>query len=81
MVVRLSSKGQLIVPKAIRRSLSLKPGSQFRIKVIEDKIILEPLSNVSPVDQLYGKYAGTDLLSALEREHRLEVQDEGRLRS
>lgn len=76
MLAKLSSKGQLIIPKGIRRSLSLGPGSQFQVEVVDRKIILEPISNTSLVDQLYGKYSGTDMLDALEKEHRLEVQDE-----
>ena len=81
MLAKLSSKGQLIIPKGIRRSLALEPGSQFQVDVVDRKIILEPVSNTSPVDQLYGKYSGTDLLEALEEEHRLEVQDDKGLRS
>mgnify|MGYP001157796017 CR=1 FL=1 len=81
MLAKLSSKGQLIIPKGIRRFLALEPGSQFQVDVVDRKIILEPVSNASPVDQLYGKYSGTDLLDALEKEHRLEVQDEQGLRS
>ena len=75
MLAKLSSKGQLIIPKGIRRSLALEPGSQFQVGVVDGRIILEPVSNTSPVDQLYGKYSGTDLLEAMEDEHRLEVQD------
>jgi AbrB family looped-hinge helix DNA binding protein len=76
VLAKLSSKGQLIIPKGVRRSLALEPGAQFQIDVVEGRIILEPLSGSTPVDQLYGKYSGTDLLETLEDEHRLEVQEE-----
>jgi AbrB family looped-hinge helix DNA binding protein len=64
MVAKPSSKGQLIIPKEIRRSLALESGSQFQVDVVDRKIVLEPVSNASPVDQLYRKYSGTDLLDA-----------------
>jgi AbrB family looped-hinge helix DNA binding protein len=81
MKSKLSSKGQLIIPKAIRHSLALKSGSQFNIKVNNRKIILEPLEKDSPLNFLYGKYAGVDLLGPLEKEHQQEIEDEHNLRS
>jgi AbrB family looped-hinge helix DNA binding protein len=81
MKSRLSSKGQLIIPKAIRHSLALRSGSQFNIKVNNRKIILEPLQKDSPLDFLYGKYAGIDLLGPLETEHQQEIKYDHKLRS
>lgn len=81
MKAKLSSKGQLIIPKAIRRSMALGPGDQFQIEIANKKIILKPILKSSPVDSLYGKYAGTDLLGSLEKEHRQEIEDERRFRS
>ncbi|MBI4765759.1 MAG: AbrB/MazE/SpoVT family DNA-binding domain-containing protein [Deltaproteobacteria bacterium] len=37
MKSKLSSKGQLIIPKTIRHALALKSGSQFNIKVTTPK--------------------------------------------
>jgi AbrB family looped-hinge helix DNA binding protein len=76
MKSKLSSKGQLIIPKAIRHSLALKSGSQFNIRVNNRKIILEPIQKDSPWDLLYGKYAGIDLLGSLEKEHQKEIENE-----
>ncbi len=81
MLVRLSSKGQLIVPKAIRLALGLRPGAQLHMELVQDRIILEPVAPGSRIDALYGRYAGCDLLQALEEEHRREERDEWRLRS
>ena len=81
MLVRLSSKGQLIVPKAIRLALGLRPGAQLHMELIQDRIILEPVAPASSIDALYGKYAGCDLLQALEEEPGREERDERRLRS
>jgi len=81
MLVRLSSKGQLVVPKSIRVALGLRPGAQLHMELVQDRIILEPVAPASSIDALYGKYADCDLLQALEEEHRREERDEWRLRS
>ena len=80
MLVKLSSKGQLVIPKRIREALGLRSGMQFHIQVDERKVILEPVDS-SPADALYGKYADADLLTELEEEHRQEVSGEAPLRA
>ena len=62
MLGRLSSKGQIVIPKAV-------PGTELQVEVVEQKVVLEPVTSGSPIDALYGKYAEYDLLSALEQEH------------
>ena len=80
MVVRLSSKGQLVIPKPIRDALQLKAGSRFDAYLQEGKIILEPVET-SAVDALYGKYSDTDFLADLETEHQREVRHEATIRA
>ena len=53
MLAELSSKGQLVIPKSVRRSLGLKPGALFRVEVVEDKITLDPVVVVSPIEAPY----------------------------
>ncbi len=76
---RLSSKGQVVIPKPIRDALGLQAGTQFQVRLQEQAIVLEPV-RTSPIDALYGKYSGTDLLTELEIEHRQEIQDETSVR-
>ena len=76
MLVRLSSKGQLIIPKSVRESLRLGPGTRFQIEIVEQKIVLEPIRSDSPIDVLYGRYREHDLLGDLEAEHVWEIQNE-----
>ncbi|VAW34223.1 hypothetical protein MNBD_CHLOROFLEXI01-255 [hydrothermal vent metagenome] len=78
MVVRLSTKGQLIIPQPIRKMLGLKPGMEFDVRVQGNEITLVPIAHTSPIDALFGKYAQTDLLSELEAEHQREIQSENR---
>ena len=76
MLVKLSSKGRLVIPKPIREALGLRHGTRFRVQVDQGRIILEPQMG-SPVDALYGKYADADFLTDLEEEHRREVRMAG----
>jgi AbrB family looped-hinge helix DNA binding protein len=75
MLLRLSSKGQVVIPKSIREALRLKNGDQFQVRVIDGKIVLEPVAK-GLVEKLQGKYAGFDLLKTLEEEHRWEIANE-----
>jgi AbrB family looped-hinge helix DNA binding protein len=75
MLLRLSSKGQLVIPKTIRESLRLKNGDQFQVRVQDGKIVLEPVAK-GLVQKLHGKYKGHDMLTALEEEHRHELDNE-----
>jgi AbrB family looped-hinge helix DNA binding protein len=76
MLTKLSSKGQVVIPKSIRKALDLRPGTEMHIEVEDRKIIIEPVALRSPIDALYGKYADADLLTDLEAEHRQELDDE-----
>ena len=75
-LVRLSSKGQLVIPRSIRQALGLDPGTQFEIQLEGRRIVLEPVEVVPPLKTLYGKYPGTDFLADLEQEHQQELNDE-----
>lgn len=72
---KLSSKGQLVIPKEVREALGLHPGMTLRVIAKEGRIILEPLQE--PIlDRLYGKFKDEKFLEALEAEHRAEVEGE-----
>ncbi len=77
MLVTLSSKGQLVLPKSVREALHLSAGSRLNVEVAGKKIVLEPVST-SPLDALDGMFAGVDFLSELEAEHREELEAEQR---
>ena len=76
MLIKLSSKGQLVIPKNIRENLGLRTGSQLRVHLVDDKIVLEPVDAISAIDALYAKYPDDDFLQDLEREHRKELDND-----
>jgi AbrB family looped-hinge helix DNA binding protein len=76
IIVQLSTKGQLVIPHQIRKSLKLRAGTEFYVRVEDDKIILEPLAQSPALEGVYGRYASVDLLSDLEAEHHQELQRE-----
>lgn len=47
---RMSSKGQVVIPEAIREELGLKPGAQFVVAGQRDAIILKTISKPSPAE-------------------------------
>lgn len=76
-LVKLSSKGQLVLPKEIRDALGLAPGTTLKIIPKGWKILLEPITT-SMIERLYGKFSGEKLLADLEADHRQELQREDR---
>jgi AbrB family looped-hinge helix DNA binding protein len=45
---KLSSKGQVVIPEAIREEMGLQPGAQFIVLGQADAIILKAISKPSP---------------------------------
>jgi AbrB family looped-hinge helix DNA binding protein len=39
---QLSSKGQVVIPKAIRDALKLEPGVEFTVTTVANTVVLEP---------------------------------------
>ena len=79
MWTKLSSKGQLVIPKSVREALGLQVGTRFHVLIEDSKIVLEPVEGTA-LEALYGRYVDSDLLTELETEHRQEIQDEEALR-
>lgn len=47
---RLSTKGQIILPKSVRDSMALSPGTEFTIEQTSDGILLRPAALFPPTD-------------------------------
>lgn len=57
MTVRMSSKGQLVVPKDIRERLHLKEGQAFRIEEADGTVMIVPVPK-NPIQALRGSAKG-----------------------
>lgn len=53
---KLSSKGQVILPKSIRAEKKWKPGLQFAVEVAGEGVLLRPLKRFKPttVAEVFG---------------------------
>jgi AbrB family looped-hinge helix DNA binding protein len=77
---RVTSKGQVVIPKPVRSRLRWRPGTRLSVEEQKDgSVVLRPIEQAEP-DRLYGRLAGLDLLGDLETEHRAEVAADERRR-
>lgn len=83
MSVKLSSKGQLVLPKHIRQELQLKPGAEFKVDIVDGKIILQPVLKQEELQQILTQLRqivhGTSLRGELETERQQEKNREQQL--
>jgi AbrB family looped-hinge helix DNA binding protein len=75
MIVKVSSKGQVVVPREIRERMGIKAGTFFEFRQVDDKR-LEITVIKDPIEELEGILAGTNALQELEEEHRKEIEDD-----
>jgi len=78
---RVTSKGQVVIPKPMREQLRWTTGTQLAVDIMGDGAVrLAPLEAENPIDALYGclKDSPRDPLAELEAEHRAEIQADER---
>ncbi len=77
-IVRISSKGQLVIPKKIRDKLKLTPKKPVIVELIKDYAVVKPIPDLRR--QLRGSLKGKSSMSrALIKEHRSEVREDEKL--
>ena len=80
-VAHLSQKGQILVPKQLRRKLGLRPGGKVHMAEEEGRLVVTPVPAV-PIQAATGFLKGKFSLTAdLRREHREEARRERKARS
>lgn len=81
---RVTSKGQVVIPKPVREQLRWVSGTQLAVEIIGDGAVrLTPLAAEDSIDILFGclQDLPEDPVAALEAEHRAEIEaDERRQR-
>ncbi len=55
-LTRLSTKGQVVLPKNVRENLGLMPGAELEVEVSDGLVILRPVGRTT-VDDLLGMLA------------------------
>lgn len=50
IISTLTSKSQTVIPKAVRKTLGLKPGDRIRYRVRKNKVEIEKLGDVEGFD-------------------------------
>jgi AbrB family looped-hinge helix DNA binding protein len=78
---RLTRKGQVVIPKPVRKQLRWSSGTELAVEIMDDGAVrLTPLEAGDPVDILYGclKDLPRNPLADLEAEHRAEIEAEQR---
>lgn len=76
MTYKVGPKGQVVLPKAIRKRLGIEPGDEV---VVEDEGDHIEIRKAATLDSLQGMFKdGPDMLADLEREHREDIEREER---
>jgi AbrB family looped-hinge helix DNA binding protein len=78
---RLTSKGQVVIPKPVRERLGWRSGVRLRVETRPaGGVTLSPAADDDPIEAAFGLLAEGDPLAALEAEHRAEVEADERRR-
>jgi AbrB family looped-hinge helix DNA binding protein len=64
----VSSKGQIVIPAALREELNIEPGTRISIQREQNHLVLQPITR-SFIKSVRGCGKGMDLLAARERAH------------
>ncbi len=68
----VSSKGQIVIPAALRKELGIQAGTCISIQRERNHLVLQPITDEF-IHSLRGCLKGkTSLVEAREREHRIE---------
>jgi AbrB family looped-hinge helix DNA binding protein len=85
VITRVSSKGQMVIPAAIREELGIVPGTRVAVRVEGTRLILEAdtlAAKLRRIDEMRGCTAGHGsgtelLLEDRRRERERELAEEG----
>ena len=69
-IVKTSAKGQIVIPKAIRKKLGISPGSKVMLNLVDNHAEVTPISD-NPVKAMRGILKGGKSMSKKLLEERL----------
>ena len=80
-VTQISTKGQVLIPRQLRKKFGFKPGGKVHLTEEEGRLVLTPVPP-DPIAAATGFLKGTfSLTRDLQREHREEARRERHARS
>jgi AbrB family looped-hinge helix DNA binding protein len=75
-VVTASKRGQIVIPRDIRKALEIGPGKRLLIRAENDQVVMTPLPD-DPVDSFCGIFQGkSSLTRALLEERKKDIRYE-----
>lgn len=75
---RLTTKGQVVIPKAIRDRLRWKAGTLLDVEAEADGTVRMRAAALDAIDRGFGLLTEGDPIGDLEAEHRAEVEEDER---
>ncbi|MBI5652544.1 MAG: AbrB/MazE/SpoVT family DNA-binding domain-containing protein [Chloroflexi bacterium] len=73
MRIRVSARGNVTIPVALRRKFDIETGTRIHIHEEDGKIVLQPITRHF-IHQLRGSLKGKNMLKALLRERKYESE-------
>lgn len=73
-IVRVSSKGQIVIPKRIRQQLGIGQGDACEVEVREGEVVLRPVRHAGEWRRWQGLLRGSRALEEHLDGHRREVE-------
>lgn len=71
--ITFSSRGQVVIPRPLRRELGIEEGTRALVESQDGTIVMTPITR-EHVKSQYGLYRGRNLLDALSREKESEKE-------
>lgn len=69
----VTSKGQLVIPAAVRQRYQIRKGTNIHIEELDEGILLKPITDQS-IERVRGILKGKDLPQSIEKEPDREIE-------
>ncbi len=69
LVITASNRGQIVIPKSIRKALDIGPGKKLAVKAEDGRVLITPLPD-DPVESFCGVFKGKSSLTKALTDHR-----------